>query len=444
MSEVELFAPTITGMPLLKRSRIVCSNNTWGLFSSKHYLYQMSTPHRPIYLDYHATTPVDPRVLEAMLPWFTENFGNATSRSHSYGWQASEAVELARGQVANLLKADPKDIVFTSGSTEGLNMAIKGIAESSSSIGKHIITVATEHHAVLDTVEWLRRKGYEITLLPVDHTGCIDLDTLRTSIRKDTIMVVVMWANNETGVVHPMKEIGLICKEVDVPLISDATQAVGKIEIDPIASEVGMLTLSAHKIYGPKGVGTIYLNQKSLRVKPSALLHGGGHERGFRSGTLNVPGIVGLGIAALLRQNELVEDGLRIHRLRDHFEKLILSSIEAVSVNGANLNRLPTVSNVKVTGVDSQAVMSRFRSKLAISSGSACSSAHPEPSHVLLAMGLTTAEAKGSFRISFGSPTTMEEVDKAAQIMKEAIDAERSQSPVWQMFKQGIDISGRD
>lgn len=401
----------------------------------------MSTPHRPIYLDYHATTLVDPRVLDTMLPWFTENFGNAASRSHSYGWQASEAVELARNQVADLLKADPKDIVFTSGSTEGLNMAIKGMAESSGNIGKHIISISTEHRAVLDTVQWLGRKGYEITLLTVDHTGCIDLDSLRTSIRKDTIMVVVMWANNETGVVYPMKEIGLICKEVDVPLISDATQAVGKIEIDPIGSEVGILTLSAHKLYGPKGVGAIYLHQKSLRVKPSALLHGGGHEHGFRSGTLNVPGIVGLGMAAMLRQNELVEDGLRIHRLRDHFEKMMLSSLEAVSVNGSTVSRLPTVSNLKVTGIDSQAVMGRFRSKLAISSGSACSSEDPEPSHVLLAMGLTAAESKGSFRISFGSPTTMEEVDRAARIMKEAIDAERSQSPVWQMFKQGIDIS---
>ena len=401
----------------------------------------MSAPYKPIYLDYHATTPVDPRVLEAMLPWFTENFGNAASRSHSYGWQASEAVELARSQVAGLLKADPKDIVFTSGSTEGLNMAIKGIAESSGNIGKHIITISTEHHAVLDTVEWLGRKGYEITVLPVDYSGHIDLDTLKDSIRKDTIMVVAMWANNETGVVHPIKEIGLICSEDDVPLICDATQAAGKIEIDPVASEVDILTLSAHKLYGPKGVGAIYLNQKALRVKPGALIHGGGHERGFRSGTLNVPGIVGLGAAALLRQNNLVKDALRLERFRNHFEKSILSSLEEVTVNGDIEGRLPTVSNLKVTAVDSQAVMNRFRSKLAISSGSACSSANPEPSHVLLAMGLTASEAKGSFRISFGAPTTMDEVDKAAQILIEAIDTERSQSPLWQMFKQGIDIS---
>jgi cysteine desulfurase len=233
----------------------------------------------------------------------------------------------------------------------------------------------------------------------------------------------------------------MICKEADVPLISDATQAVGKIETDPGATDVGILTLSAHKFYGPKGVGAIYLNPKTLRVKPSALIHGGGHESGFRSGTLNVPGIVGLGAAALLRQNILGEDGLRIERLRDHFEKSILTSVEAVIVNGEMEGRLPTVSNLKVTAVDSQAVMNRFRSRLAISSGSACSSANPEPSHVLMAMGLTAAEAKGSFRISFGTPTSMEEVDYAIQILKEAIAIERSQSPLWQMFKQGIDIS---
>lgn len=400
----------------------------------------MSAHHKPIYLDYHATTPVDPKVLEAMLPWFTENFGNAASRSHSFGWQASEAVELARGQVADLLNADPNDIVFTSGSTESLNMAVKGIAESSVNLGKHIITIATEHHAVLDPLEWLERKGYEINMLPVDQLGHIDLDKLKESIRKDTILVVVMWANNETGVVHPMKKIGLICQEAGVPLISDATQAAGKIEIDPAASGIGLLTLSAHKFYGPKGIGTLYLNPL-MKIKPAALIHGGDHERGFRSGTLNVPGIVGLGVAALLRQKHLEEDGLRIERLRDHFEKSILSSIEAVTVNGDVEKRLPTVSNLKVTAVDSQAVMNRFRSKLAISSGSACSSADPDPSHVLLAMGLTTVEAKGSFRISFGSPTTLEEIDKAAQILKQAIDAERSQSPLWQMFKQGIDIS---
>lgn len=401
----------------------------------------MSAPHKPIYLDYHATTPLDPRVLEAMLPWFTENFGNAASRSHSYGWQASEAVELARSHVAELLKADPKDIVFTSGSTEGLNMAIKGIAESSGSFGNHIITIATEHHAVLDPLEWLEKKGYEVTVLPVDIYGHFDLNRLKECIRKDTIMVVVMWANNETGVLYPLTEIGMICQAAGVPLISDATQAAGKIKINPLESGVGMLTLTAHKFNGPKGVGAIYLNEKGLRVKPAALIQGGGHERGFRSGTLNVPGIVGLGMAALLRQNDLLEDGLRMKRLRDHFEKSILSTVEAVFVNGDIDSRLPTVSNVKVTAVDSQAVMNRFRSKLAISSGSACSSANPEPSHVLLAMGLSAAEAKGSFRISIGSTTTLEEVDKAAQILKDAIDAERSQSPLWQMFKQGIDIS---
>jgi len=380
-------------------------------------------------------------VLEAMLPWFTEHFGNPASRSHSFGWKASEAVEIARGQIADLLNGDQENIIFTSGSTEGLNMAIKGMAESSQQIGKHIITIATEHHAVLDPCDWLRSKGYEITLLPVSPIGMIDLDQLKEAIRKDTIMVIAMWANNETGVMHPMNEIGMICKGVGVPLICDATQAVGKIDIDVTITGIDILAFSAHKMYGPKGVGALFINRKSLKVKPSPLIQGGGHERGYRSGTLNVPGIVGLGATSVLRKNLMMEDGVRLKHFRDQFEKSILSSIEAVSINGSVSNRLPTVSNLKVTAVDSQAVMNRFRSRLAISSGSACSSANPQPSHVLLAMGLTAAEAKGCFRISFGVPTLMEEVEKAALILKEAIDAERSQSPLWQMFKQGIDIS---
>ena len=394
----------------------------------------------PVYLDYHATTPVDARVLESMLPWFTRDFGNPASRSHVYGWKASEAVEIARSQVADLLNTDSKSIIFTSGSTEGLNMAIKGLAENSGHIGKHIITVATEHHAVLDTIDWLNRKGYELSILPVDGNGILDIEHLRNTIRNDTIMVIVMWANNETGVVQDIKEIGLLCHQAGVPLVCDATQAAGKIDIDLVKIPVGMLAISAHKMYGPKGVGALYINP-SMKVKPAALIHGGGHERGYRSGTLNVPGIVGLGSASALRKEHLLADQDRLLQLRDQFEKSILAALEEVSANGHVCDRLHTVSNLKVRFVDSQAVMSRFRSDLAISSGSACSSANPEPSHVLLAMGLTPAEAKGSFRISLGVPTTLAEIEIAARIFIEAVEAERAQSPVWQMFKQGMDVS---
>ncbi len=415
----------------------------WNKKMGSPYLYKMSNHPKPIYLDYHATTPVDPQVLDSMMPYFSEHFGNPASRSHTIGWQASEAVELARVQLGEFLRVDSKNIVFTSGSTEGLNMAIKGMAESQGHAGKHIITLATEHHAVLDPVDWLKRKGFEITVLPVYPNGLLEEDQLKNSIRKDTIMVIVMWANNETGVIQDMIRIGRICRDAGVALICDATQASGKIKINMSENEIGILSLSAHKMYGPKGVGALCIDPNALKVKPTALIHGGGHERGFRSGTLNVPGIVGLGTSAVLRQNNLAEDSIRIKLLRDHFEKRMLSSLEEVYINGSVENRLVTVSNLKVIGVDSQAVMTRFRSGLAISSGSACSSANPEPSHVLLSMGLTPTEAKGSFRISLGVPTTKDEIESAADILIKAIESERAQSPAWQMFKQGIDISGR-
>ncbi|MEO6131056.1 MAG: cysteine desulfurase family protein, partial [Saprospiraceae bacterium] len=252
----------------------------------------------PIYLDYHATTPVDPRVLEVMLPYFTKNFGNPASRSHPFGWKANEAVEIARKQVADLLKVIPQDIFFTSGASEGLNMAIKGLAESLSYKGKHIISFTTEHHAVLDPLSWLSSKGYDITLLPVNKDGMPDIDQLRSSVRKDTIMVIAMWANNETGVINDMNVIGEVCRDKGVPLVCDATQAVGKIEVHPNDSGIDILILSAHKMYGPKGAGAVYIGRKGKKLKPEPLIHGGGHEEGFRSGTLNVPAIVGLGAAA--------------------------------------------------------------------------------------------------------------------------------------------------
>ncbi|MFZ1677898.1 MAG: cysteine desulfurase family protein [Saprospiraceae bacterium] len=400
----------------------------------------MSEIKRPIYLDYHATTPVDPLVLEAMLPYFTEYFGNPASRSHPFGWQASEAIEIARKQVSDLLNVSLHDLFFTSGSTEGLNMAIKGLAESLSHKGKHIISISTEHHAVLDPLHWLENKGYEITLLPVDVNGMVDNDQLKSSVRNDTIMVIVMWANNETGVIHDMKSIGQICRDKGVALVSDGTQAVGKVKVDPHETGIDMLVLSAHKMYGPKGTGAIYMNTKEKKLKPEPLIHGGGHEMGFRSGTLNVPGIVGLGIASQIRQSSMHVDMERIKSLRDKFENQLLSTVEHMSVNGSLDQRLYTVSNLKVAKVDSQAVMTKFRTKLAISSGSACSSADPSPSHVLLAMGLSAEEAKGSFRISLGAPTTSAEMNIAVKLLSEAIIEYRAESPVWQMFKQGIEI----
>lgn len=401
----------------------------------------MTTASKPIYLDYHATTPVDPRVLEAMLPWFSDHFGNPASRSHAYGWHASEAVELARSQTASLIGSEGRSIYFTSGATEGLNMAIKGTAEWLSSNGRHVITVSTEHHAVIDSLNWLATKGYEVTSLHVDSEGRLDHHLLQSSIRNDTIMVVVMWANNETGVIQDMAAIGRICRESGILLICDATQAVGKIMVSPEANGIDILAFSAHKMYGPKGTGAVYLNPFNRKARPTPLIHGGGHEGGFRSGTLNVPGIVGLGAAAQFRNLESAADYIKLKGLRDHFESTILATVPNVLVNGHQEFRLPSVSNLRVMGVDSQAAMSRFRTNLAISSGSACSSADPRPSHVLLAMGLTANEAKGSFRISFGVPTSSEEVEQAAVIFREAIEAEREISPLWQMFQQGIDIS---
>jgi cysteine desulfurase len=277
--------------------------------------------------------------------------------------------------------------------------------------------------------------------VPVDQDGILDIALLKKAIRKDTIMVIVMWANNETGVLQDMKAIGSICQACGVTFISDATQAFGKMDLDPVVAGVDILAVSAHKVYGPKGVGAVYMNSATMKVKPAALIHGGGHERGYRSGTLNVPGIVGFGAAATLRLHQMGDDEKRIRTYRDLFEKNILGSIEEVHLNGHRDKRLSTVSNLRVRFVDSQSVMTRFRSLLAISSGSACSSANPEPSHVLLAMGLSPAEAKGSFRISLGVPTTLEETERASILLSEAIAAERAQSPVWQMFKQGIDVS---
>ena len=395
---------------------------------------------KPIYLDYHSTTPVNPDVLESMLPYFSDEFGNPASRSHQYGWKASEAVELSRAEVADLLTVDQRDISFTSGSTEGLNMIIKGLAETLSYKGKHIVTVTTEHHAVLDPLAWLSKKGFEITRVAVTAEGLVDQQQLKDAVRSDTIMVVSMWANNETGVIHDVRSTGEICSEKGVAFICDATQAIGKIPVHPVENGIDILVMSAHKIYGPKGSGAIFISRNEKKLKPEALIHGGGHERSYRSGTLNVPGIVGLGKAAILSKS--TKDQVRIKELRDFLENTILTSLDNIEVNGSIDHRLATVTNIRAAYVDSQAVMTKLRTRLAISSGSACSSADPSPSHVLLAMGLTPGEAKGSFRISLGKPTTMEEIQYATKCLVEAIEEYRSESPVWQMFKKGIDVSG--
>ncbi|MDQ3017475.1 MAG: cysteine desulfurase [Bacteroidota bacterium] len=401
----------------------------------------MSRFQKPIYLDYHSTTPVDAGVLEAMLPYFTEYYGNSSSRSHPLGWQASEAVEIARRQVCSLLDVPSEEIFFTSGSTEGLNMAIKGSAEASYSKGKHIISVATEHQAVLDPLMYLSTKGFEITLIPVDHQGMIDAEKLKAAIRPDTILVIAMWANNETGVIHDIPVIGKICNEHRIIFITDATQAVGKLNVNPKESGVDILVLSAHKFYGPKGTGAIWIRSKDKKNQLIPLLHGGGHESGMRAGTLNTPGIVGLGKACELMQTERDTEQVRIGRLRDLFEGRVQNELEGVTINGNITNRLSTVSNLKIDFTDSQAVMTKLRTRVAISSGSACSSANPAPSHVLTAMGLSESEAKSSFRISFGRQTTEEEVIVATTLFIEAINQYRSESPLWLMHKQGIDIS---
>jgi cysteine desulfurase len=347
---------------------------------------------------------------------------------------------MAREHLAALINSRKDNIIFTSGATESLNTAIKGTAEVLSNKGKHIVTIETEHHAVLDPLLYLEKKGFEVTRLPVSSNGMIDIHLLQQSLRKDTIMVVAMWANNETGVIHDVSSIAAICNQHGVIFICDGTQAVGKIKVDVESSGVDMLAFSSHKMYGPKGCGALYISPKLKNFKLPPLIHGGGHEMGYRSGTLNVPGIAGFGKAAEISANEMDADEKRILELRDKFETKLLSSIESAEVNGDLAHRLPTVTNLRVKHVDSQAVMTRLRTKMAISSGSACSSADPTPSHVLLAMGLNAAEAKSSFRISMGRFTTSDEMEQATNWLAEAIQTYRSESPVWQMFKQGINI----
>lgn len=364
----------------------------------------------PVYLDYNATTPCDPRVVEAMLPYFTNHFGNAASRSHAYGWEAEEAVDFAREQLAKLIGAETKEIVFTSGATESINLAIKGVFETYAGKGSHIITVGTEHKAVLDTCKAIEKRGGEVTYLPVTAEGLVDLQQLEASIKPETILIAVMFANNETGVIQPISEIGSIAKKHNVLFFSDATQAVGKVKVNVNDDKIDILALSAHKIYGPKGVGALYVRRRDPRVKLSSQIDGGGHERGMRSGTLNVPGIAGLGKACEIAEIELAAEGVKLSGLRNKLESALLK-LEDVKVNGSTRHRLSNVTNLSFGSIDGNVLMTGLNKNIAVSSGSACTSASPEPSHVLKALGLEDELAHSSIRFSLGRFTTEEEVD---------------------------------
>ena len=366
-------------------------------------------PH-PVYMDYYATTPCDPRVVEAMMPYFGDQFGNAASRGHLFGWQASEAVQIAREQLASLIHAEHSEIIFTSGATESVNLALRGIFELFASKGNHIITVTTEHRAVLDTCTHLEKLGAEVSYLPVLPDGLVDLDLLRASIRPQTILIAVMIANNETGVLQPIRSIGEIAREHRILFFTDATQALGKIPVNVISDEIDLLACSAHKIYGPKGVGALYIRRKNPRVRLTAQIDGGGQERGFRSGTLNVPGIVGFGRAASLAATEIDENIKRIRLLRDKLEGALLQ-LEGTTLNGNSGARLATVTNISFGKGSGNRLLESLLKEVAVSSGSACSSASPEPSHVLKAMGLDDTAAFQAIRFSLGKYNTDEEVD---------------------------------
>lgn len=388
----------------------------------------------PVYLDNNATTKVDPRVFETMAPYFTEHYGNASSRSHSFGWEAEEAVDYAREQVALLIGAEPKEIVFTSGATESDNLALKGIFETYGAKGKHIITVVTEHKAVLDSCTHIEKLGGEITYLDVNKDGLIDLDELKNAIRPDTILIAIMYANNEIGVIQPVKEISAIAKKHGILFFTDATQAAGKIPVDVNKDDIDILAFSAHKIYGPKGVGALYVRRKNPRVKLSAQIDGGGHEKNMRSGTLNVSGIAGFGKACELCKIEMQKDAEQIKKLRDRLE-LELLKLSDVYINGSVKDRLPNVSNLSFKYVDSESLMLGFNKNIAVSSGSACTSATIEPSYVLKAIGVEDDLAKAAIRFGLGRFTTEEEIDYAIMQVSATVLKLRAANPFWQMEK---------
>ncbi len=393
----------------------------------------------PIYLDNNATTPCDPRVVEAMLPYFTENFGNAASRNHSFGWTAEEAVDYAREQIATLIGADPKEIILTSGATEGDNLAIKGVFEMYASKGNHIITATTEHKAVLDTCRHLEKLGAEITYLEVNADGLIDLAELEAAIKPTTILISIMYANNEIGVVQPVKEISALARKHGALFFTDGTQAVGKIPVDVNKDGIDLMAFTGHKMYGPKGVGALYVRRKNPRVKVTAQMDGGGHERGMRSGTLNVPGIVGFGKACELCRLEMDADTQRISKLRDKLETALLQ-LEESYVNGSREHRLPHVSNISFKYVEGEGLMMGFNKEIALSSGSACTSASLEPSYVLKALGLGDDLAHSSLRFGLSRFTTEEQIDYTVKAISETVTKLREMSPLWEMFKDGVDL----
>ncbi|HMK31793.1 MAG TPA: IscS subfamily cysteine desulfurase [Terriglobales bacterium] len=393
----------------------------------------------PIYMDNHATTPVDPRVLEAMLPYFTDRFGNAASRNHQFGWLAEEAVETAREQIAKLVGASAKEIIFTSGATESDNLAIKGVAEMYREKGNHIITAVTEHKAVLDTCKRLEKYGYRVTYLPVMKDGLIDLDDLKRAIDDKTILVTIMAANNEIGVLQPVAEIASICRERGVLFHSDAVQAVGKVPIDVNQQNIDLMSITAHKIYGPKGVGALYVRRKNPRVQVAPIIDGGGHERGMRSGTLNVPGIVGLGKACELCMQDMPQESKRISALRDRLKDKIMGSLDEVFINGSLEHRLPNNLNISFAYVEGESLLMGIND-VAVSSGSACTSATLEPSYVLKALGTGDDLAHSSIRFGLGRFNTQAEVDYVAERVVETVNRLRELSPLYEMAKEGIDL----
>ncbi|MCB0776009.1 MAG: IscS subfamily cysteine desulfurase [Chitinophagaceae bacterium] len=394
----------------------------------------------PIYLDHNATTPCDPRVVDAMLPYFTNTYGNAASRNHPFGWQAEEAVDYAREQVAKLIGADPKEIIFTSGATEGDNLAIKGVFEMYASKGNHIITCNIEHKAVLDTCKHIEKEGGEVTYLKVKPDGLIDLAELEAAIKPTTILIAIMYGNNEIGTIMPVKEISAIARKNGILFFTDATQAVGKIPVDVNKDGIDLLAFSAHKMYGPKGIGALYVRRKNPRVKVTAQIDGGGHERGMRSGTLNVPGIVGFGKACEICLNEMEEEGKRLSKLRDKLENALLQ-IEEAYVNGDKEHRLPHVSNISFKYVEGEGLMMGFNKNIALSSGSACTSASLEPSYVLKALGLGDDLAHSSLRFGLGRFTTEEQIDYTIEQVTNTVNKLREMSPLWEMYKEGIDLN---
>jgi len=393
----------------------------------------------PVYLDNNATTQVDPRVLETMIPYFTDHYGNAASRSHSFGWEAEEAVEYAREQVAQLINADTKEIIFTSGATEADNLALKGAYEMYASKGNHIITVATEHKAVLDSCKHIEKSGGEITYLGVKKDGLIDVNELQRAIKPNTILIAIMYANNEIGVIQPVKEISAIARKNGILFFSDATQAAGKIPIDVNKDGIDIMSFSAHKIYGPKGVGALYIRRKNPRVKVIAQIDGGGHERNMRSGTLNVPGIAGFGKACELCRIEMQKDTEQIKKLRDKLESELLK-LEDVYVNGSIENRLPNISNLSFKYVDSEALMLGFNKNIAVSSGSACTSATLEPSYVLKALGVEDRLAKAAIRFGLGRFTTEIEIDYAIQQVAATVSRLRDKNLFSEMKKADVNF----